>query len=92
MKEFPSFQNVYNKYPGQFDLLALAVDKNANPSEFFASNGYTFQGGFDVDGASKYVSGGIPVTVFIDRSGNKVSEKVGALTEQQFEAELRKIL
>ena len=92
MKELPSFQNVYNKYSGQFELIALAVDRNANPPEFFASKGYTFKGGYDVDGASKYVSGGIPVTVFIDRNGNKVSEKIGALTEEQFEAEVRKIL
>lgn len=92
MKELPSFQSVYNKYAGQFEIVALAVDESANPADFFASKGYTFTGGFDVDGAAKYVTGGIPVTVFIDRNGNRINTQVGGLTEAQFEAEVKKIL
>jgi thiol-disulfide isomerase/thioredoxin len=92
VKELPSFQAVYDRYAGQFEIVALAVDKSTNPAGFFDSNGYTFTGGYDVDGAAKYVSGGIPVTVFIDRNGNMINTQVGAMSEAQFEAEVRKIL
>jgi len=88
----PSFQSVYSKYEGQFEILALAVDKGANPAGYFDASGYTFVGGFDIDGANHYVRSGIPVTVFIDRNGNEVSTRIGGMSQAQFEAEVKKIL
>jgi thiol-disulfide isomerase/thioredoxin len=91
-QELPSFQRIYEKYGGQFEILAIAVDDRGNPADYFRSNGFTFKSGQDIDGAAKYVGSGIPVTVFIDRNGNKINSHLGMMTEQQFEAELKKIL
>lgn len=91
-EELPAFQRVYEKYGGQFEILAVTVDNKGNPADYFKSNGFTFKSGYDVDGASKYIGSSIPVTVFIDRHGNKVASHMGSMTEEQFEAELQKIL
>lgn len=90
--ELPAFQRVYEKYGGQFEILAITVDNKGNPADYFKSNGFTFKSGYDVDGASQYIGNSIPVTVFIDRNGNKVGSHMGSMTEEQFEAELKKIL
>jgi thioredoxin-related protein len=69
----------------------VAVDDRLNPADYCASNGYTFTGVLDIDGAEKYGVRSIPFSVFIDRNGNQVSA-TSYISPEEIEAELRKIL
>jgi len=69
----------------------VAVDDRLNPADYFASNGFTFNGVLDIDGAEKYGVRSIPFSIFIDRNGNQVSAK-SFMSPEEIEAELRKIL
>jgi len=88
----PALQAVYDKHRGDFDVLVLAVDPNGDPQGYLKENGFTMPAGLDVSGYQKYGSGSIPLTLFIDRNGNKVDTKVGGMSESEFEGLVGKIL
>jgi hypothetical protein len=88
----PALQAVYDKHRSEFDVLILAVDPNGNPQDYLRENGFTMPAGLDMDGFRKYGSGSIPLTLFIDRNGNKVDTKVGGMSEGEFEGLVQKIL
>jgi thiol-disulfide isomerase/thioredoxin len=92
--EFPHFQSVYESHRGQFELVAITAPNSTDPEGFVKQNGYTFTFGKAAPQAfEQYKVEGIPVTVFIDRSGNVVDKVVGGIaTTEDFDAYVAKIL
>jgi len=90
--EMPEFEEVYKKYEGQFDLIAIAVDNRQDPVGFFNTKGFSFTGATGGRDVSKYVTSVIPVTAFIDRNGNLVHKQDGGISGAVFEGHLKKIL
>jgi len=91
-QEMPEFEKSYTAHNGAFELIAVAIDNTYDPKAFFKSQGFSYIGGLDIDGRSKYVGQGIPVTVFIDRNGNQVARHEGRMSLEMFEENLAKIL
>jgi thiol-disulfide isomerase/thioredoxin len=90
--EMPVLQAVYDKHRGDFDVLVLAVDPSGDPQGYLKENGFTMPAGLDVNGFQKYGSGSIPLTLFIDRNGNKVGTKLGGMSKSEFEGLVGAIL
>ncbi|MBN2081464.1 TlpA family protein disulfide reductase [bacterium] len=91
-QEMPEFEKSYVAHNGAFEIIAVAVDSTYDPQGFFESQGFSYIGGLDIDGKTKYVGQSIPVTVFIDRNGNQVARNEGRMTLEMFEEYLAKIL
>jgi peroxiredoxin len=92
VQELPAFQQVYEKYSGQIDMLAVAVDEQGDPASFFTNKGYTFTLASDVDGAPAYNVKGIPHTVVIDAKGNKVQEFTSGISSAELDQAIQSAL
>ncbi len=89
--ELPHFQEVYHSKRGQFELVAIDAGSNDGPG-FVRQHGYDFVFGKSADAPRLYKVEGIPVTVFISRSGEVVDQVVGGMEKADFESSLAKIL
>ena len=85
--EMPDFEEKYQQYGEQVAFLMVNLtDGNqetvSTASSFVQSQGYTFPVYFDtdMDAAYRYGINAVPVTYFIDREGNLVSYRQGALS------------
>ena len=92
MQEFPAFEETYQAYKGQFELLAGSVPNSNDAVGFWNQNGYSFPMVIDVDGGPKFGVQPIPHTFFLDAQGNIVDQQVGMMEKAEFEAMLKKIL
>ena len=88
VKELPDFENLYREYKDRVDFMMVDLpdDRRETKSaalKFIEQNGYSFPVYFDMNGeaANAYVESGIPVTVFIDKSGNLYYKNVGMMHE-----------
>ncbi|MBP3966480.1 TlpA family protein disulfide reductase [Paenibacillus lignilyticus] len=91
-KEMPDMKKIYERYQEK-DLIILTVNVGENREKaaaYLQDNGYPFRAVLDPDKkiAMKYGITSIPVSVFVDRKGNIVQKRVGAMKE----AEMRAIL
>jgi cytochrome c biogenesis protein CcmG, thiol:disulfide interchange protein DsbE len=83
-EEMPYFINLYANQlfkTGEIKLLGIDVDeKNANSGpNFIKSYGMSWPHLEDIDGRSKLVFGpGVPVTYFLDKSGEVIHKHIGA--------------
>jgi len=83
-EEMPYFVDLYENpifKSGEIKLLGIDVDeKNADSGlNFIKSNGMSWPHIEDVDGRSKLVFGpGVPVTYFLDKSGEVIHKHIGA--------------
>lgn len=91
-REMPDIQKVYEKYQDK-DLVVLTVnlgeDKNT-VENFINRNNYSFRVLLDPyqSVAQAYDITSIPVSYFIDREGNIVSKRIGAMTLEQMESNI----
>jgi peroxiredoxin len=92
VQELPAFQQVYDKYSGQINMLAVAVDERGDPETFFQGKGYTFTLVKDVDGAKAYGAKSIPQTAVIDARGNLVQKFTGPASSAELEQAIQKAL
>jgi len=92
VREFPAFQEVYNKRQGEFELLAIAVDERANPREVVSQGGFNWVFALSDTAAQAYSFSAIPTTLFIDSAGNVVEQHTGGMNATEFEMRLNKIL
>lgn len=88
--EMPYFNEIYNKEKGNVTFIMVdLVDGERETVEigkkFIKSQGFSFPVYFDVNGeaAKTYYLSSIPQTVFIDKKGNIVNQKVGGIEEQE---------
>jgi thiol-disulfide isomerase/thioredoxin len=90
--ELPHFEEAWKAKGTQFNLIAIAVKDAQKPREFVQQQGWTMPFAIDVSGAQTYGVTGIPMTLFIDKSGNIVEKVVGGMDKDTFEKNLARIL
>jgi peroxiredoxin len=90
--ELPHFEEAWKAKGTQYTMVAIAVASASKPQEFVKQQGYTMPFAIDKNGADTYGVTGIPMTLFIDRSGSIVQKVVGGMDKETFEANLAKIL
>ena len=92
MREFPAFQEVYDKHAGAFELISIAVNDSGNPRQIVQENGYSWKFGVSDTATMAYKFNAIPTTVFIDADGNVVEQHTGGMDAEDFENRLTRIL
>ena len=84
VREMPAFENLYNDYGADGDVVIVAVnaceEKDAVDA-FVSDNGYTFPVAYDVEGYInfQYPTDGIPYTVIIGKDGLIKEIHLGAM-------------
>ena len=92
MQELPAFQQVYEKFSGQIDMLAVAVDERGDPQGYFAKQGYTFTPVRDINGADACGASTIPLTLVIDANGDVVEKFNGAVSSAKLDMTIQRAL
>lgn len=94
--EMPDIEKMYQKYKDK-DFVVLAVDLGEDRDtvkNFIEKNKFSFNVLLDSDQSvgEKYNISAIPVSVFIDKKGNVVAKKVGAMTGVEMELYIKMLL
>lgn len=94
--EMPEIEKISQKYKDK-DLVVLAIDIGEDydtVKSFVQENNYTFKVLLDSDQAvaTQYNITSIPVSLFIDKQGNIVSKKIGAMTMEDMEVSVQELL
>lgn len=82
LDEMPEFVSFYSKAKGKVQLVGVAVEEAspANSQRFIEENGMTWPNYYDRDNKTRgYFGMGVPVTWFIDASGNAAYKKIGVI-------------
>ncbi len=82
LEEMPEFVSFYSKAKGKVQLVGVAVEEAspANSQRFIEENGMTWPNYYDRDNKTRgYFGMGVPVTWFIDASGNAAYKKIGVI-------------
>ena len=96
--EMPYFQKAYERYGDNVTFLMVNVDGGAAPTAsvtgFLADGGYTFPVYYDGNYSASlaYSVDAIPETVFITADGYISHTKIGAISENQLNSEIERIL
>ena len=83
VKEMPEIDRFARQHPGQVGVVGLAVDNAAPVREFLARTPVSYPiglAGFEGSDLSRRLGnerGGLPFTVFFDRSGSPVQRRLG---------------
>jgi thiol-disulfide isomerase/thioredoxin len=92
--EMPNIHEFYEKYPGQFDVLAVNADESRLDVERFADDmGLTFDVLLDPGGKVQqlYEIRGYPTSFFVDRQGVIRVQHIGLMTEDNLADYLLKV-
>ena len=94
--EMPEIEKVYQQYKDK-DFVVLAVDLGEDKNtvkNFIRQNKYNFKVLLDSDQsvASQYNISAIPVSYFIDKDGNVVAKRVGALSEEEMQSYVTQLI
>ncbi len=92
--EMPNIQKYYNRYEGEFDVLAVNADEPAGPVRSFVDDmGLTFDILLDPGGEIQllYQIRGYPTSLFVDTDGIIRAQHIGLLTEDQLEGYLAQV-
>ena len=95
--EMPDFNEAYKNYPDVQFLMVNATGTNGETVEsakaYVEQEKYEFPVLFDTmyEANQAYRLSSFPMTVFIDAEGNIVSSRVGMLTKEALENEIKKI-
>ncbi|MGM9596369.1 MAG: TlpA family protein disulfide reductase [Eubacteriales bacterium] len=97
--ELPDFNEMYTKYGNDVNFLMVNLTDGISETiegvkSFVSQEGYTFPVYYDTqsDASSTYSVYSIPLTLFIDKSGNIVGNHVGAMSGQTLESYLLRLL
>lgn len=96
--EMPDFNEAYKKYPDVQFLMINATGTNGETVDsakaYVEQEKYDFDVFFDTDfeGLRKFGISSFPATIFIDKDGNIESERIGMLTMEALESEIKKII
>ena len=80
IKEFPAFQNIYDKYSDQVDFVMISDEPVSKIQKWKTKNDYSFD--FVVSDSSFSTR---PVTYFIQKDGEIISRKIGGISENKLE-------
>lgn len=94
--EMPDIEKVYQKYKDK-DFVVLAVDLGEDRNtvkSFIEKNKFNFKVLLDSDQTvgEQYSTTAIPVSIFIDKKGNIVAKKVGAMTSGEMELNVKMLI
>ncbi len=95
--EMPDFNEAYKKYPDVQFLMVNATGTNGETVEtakaYVEQEKFEFPVFFDneYDALKTYGISSFPMTIFIDEDGNIVSQRIGMLTMDTLESEIKKI-
>jgi len=92
--EMPNIRKFYEKYPEQFDVLAINADESRLDVERFAKDmGLTFDVLLDPGGKAQqlYQIRGYPASFFVDSQGVIRAQHVGMMTEDNLADYLLKV-
>lgn len=92
--EMPNIRRFYEKYPGQFDVLAVNADEPRLDVERFAKDmGLTFDVLLDPGGKIQqlYQIRGYPTSFFVDAQGVIRAQHIGLMTEDNLADYLLKV-
>jgi len=84
-QEIPYFREFYEKYQDQVGLVGIAVEevKKSDTTDFIKSMGIKWPSLYDPDGRTRLNIGmGVPVTLFINKSGKVTGKIVGAVKSE----------
>jgi peroxiredoxin len=90
----PNIRKLYEKFPGQFDVLAINADEPRLDVERFAKDmGLTFDMLLDPGGKTQqlYQIRGYPASYFVDSQGVIRAQHVGMMTEDNLADYLLKV-
>ena len=90
--ELPDLNASYEAHKSDFNMIAVSMESSQDPDGYWQQQGYTIPMYHDVDGASKFAIQYIPTTLFIDAQGNVVDTASGAISKEDFEQRLAKLL
>ena len=97
--EMPYFDEAYKTYGDQItfmmvDLCAYGNDTKENAKKLVADGGWTFPVYFDTEGSAvqAYSVRSMPTTIFVSAEGELVGKQVGAMTQEQLQAQIDKLL
>ena len=94
--EMPEIEKVYQQYKDK-DFVVLAVDLGEDKNivkNFMQQNKYTFNILLDSNQnvATQYNINAIPVSYFINKDGNVVAKKIGALTGEEMQSYVKQLI
>jgi peroxiredoxin len=92
--EMPNIQKYYERYPGEFVVLAINAGESPEVvKRFVADMGLTFDILLDPGGKIQelYRLQGYPTSFFLDAEGRIQAQHIGMLTEAQLEDNLMKV-
>ena len=93
LDEMPEFVSFYGKAKGKVQLVGVAVEEAApaNSQRFIEKHGMTWPNFYDRDNKTRgYFGMGVPVTWFIDVTGEVKYKKIGVIKSEAELAELTK--
>lgn len=86
LAEMPEFVSFYARAKGKVQLVGVAVEESspANSQRFIEKHGMTWPNFYDRENKTRgYFGMGVPVTWFIDSSGNVTYKKIGVIKSEQ---------
>ena len=91
MTELGHFDEACRKYDGRIEFMMVNLtsqDSMENAKAAVAEGGYSFPLYYDTDGSAgaAYLTGFIPVTVFIDGRGNVAGTHIGSMNAQTLDS------
>lgn len=87
-EEMPHFEDVYQQYGEQIQILMVNVQESPDTAKSFIENGhYSFPVYLDSSGSAAitYNATGLPATFFIDADGNAVAQAHGVLNREDLQ-------
>lgn len=94
--EMPDIEKIYQKYKDR-DLVVLAVDLGEDKDtvkDFIEKNKFNFKVVLDSGQTvgQQYSTNAIPVSIFIDKKGNIAAKRVGAMTIEDMELNVKMLI
>lgn len=97
--EFPNFQKMFENYGDRVSFMMIDLtdgyrETQSGAEAYISDNGYTFPVYFDLRGSasSAYAATSIPLSLFIDKDGNLVETKLGAMDEGTLESYIQTLI
>lgn len=97
--EFPAFENAYQQYGNDVEFMMVNLTDGyqetiSSAKSFIDEQGYTFPVYYDttMSASNAYGIYSIPKTLFIDKDGNIVQNRTGAMSEETLEQNIKNLL
>ncbi|MCX7614303.1 MAG: redoxin domain-containing protein [Clostridiales bacterium] len=98
-EELPAFEKLYDEYKNDVhfmmvDIIDTQKETFETGTKFIKDNNYHFPAYFDKQQEAKYyfAVSSIPMTIFIDKDGNIVEGKLGAMSEETLRSKIKNLI